>query len=160
MLIYLGVDVFLDVVKASFELKRSTDRATTFEELQEASQRFGRVVGPGVARVFVLAVTVVVSQGMVGGGAWLASRLSMLPHFPEAAAVGASQLGIRLGAVGQVSAVAVIEDSLVIALEQRARASTGTTSWSRRRAISSGSAPMRFTTPRTSSSWKRRCTPV
>lgn len=116
MLIYLGVDVFLDVVKASFELKRSTDRATTFEELQEASQRFERVVGPGVARVFVLAVTVVVGQGMVGGGAWLASRLSMLPHFPEAAAVGASQLGIRLGAVGQVSAVAVIEDSLVITL--------------------------------------------
>jgi hypothetical protein len=100
------------------------------------------VVGPGVARVFLLAVTVVVSQGMVGGGAWLASRLSMLPHVPEAAAVGASQLGIRLGAVGQVSAVAVIEDSLVIALAP------------------TGSVPMPFTTPRMSSSWKRRCTPV
>jgi anti-sigma factor RsiW len=125
MLVYLGVDAFLELVKASFELKRATDRATTFEELEEASHRFGRVVGPTVARVFILAVTVVVSQGMVGGSAWLASRLSMLPHFPEAAAVGVSQVGIRLGAVGQVSAVAVVEGQLVISLAPTAVAMMG-----------------------------------
>jgi hypothetical protein len=125
MLIYLGVDAFLELVKASFELKRATDRATTFEELEEASQRFGRVVGPKVARVLVLAVTVVVSQGLGGGGAWLASRLSMLPRFSEAAAVGVSQVGIRLGAVEQVSAVAVVEGRLVITLAPTVVAMTG-----------------------------------
>ncbi len=124
MLIYLGVDSFVEVVKASFELKRATDRATTFEELAKASQRFGRVVGPAVARVFVLAVAVVVSQGTVGGSAWLASRLSMLPRFSEAAAVGASQVGIQLSAVGQVSSVAVVEGNLVIALAPTAVAMT------------------------------------
>jgi hypothetical protein len=125
MLIYLGVDAFLELVKASFELKRATDRATTFEELEEASQRFGRVVGPKVARVLVLAVTVVVSQGLGGGGAWLASRLSMLPRFSEASAVGVSQVGIRLGAVEQVSAVAVVEGRLVITLAPTVVAMTG-----------------------------------
>jgi len=116
MLIYLGVDTFLEVVKASLELKRATAQATTFEELEEASQRFARAMGPPVARVFVLAVTVVVTQGMAGGAAWLASRLPLLPHFPEAAAQGASQLGISLANVGQVSAVAVVEGNLVITL--------------------------------------------
>ncbi len=116
ILVYLGVDVFLDVVKASRELKRATDRATTFEELQEAGRCFGRVVGPRVARVFVLAVTVAVSHGMTGGAAWLASRLSMLPGFSEAAALGASQVGIRLSKVGQVGAVAVVDGNLVISL--------------------------------------------
>lgn len=116
MLIYLGVDIFLEVLKASLELKRATDRAITFAELEEASQRFARAVGPQVARVFVLAVAVVVSQGMTGGSAWLASRLSMLPHFPVAAAQGASQVGIQLAEVGQVSAVAVVEGNLVITL--------------------------------------------
>lgn len=116
MLVYLGVDAFLTVVKASQELKRATDRATTFEELQQASQRFARTVGPEISRVFVLAVTVAVSHGMTGGASVLASRLSMLPRFSEAATLGASQVGLNLAAVGHVSTVAVVEGSLVITL--------------------------------------------
>jgi hypothetical protein len=116
MLIYLGIETFLEVVKASLELKRATDKATTPEELEEAGQRFARRVGPQVARVLVLAVTVVVSQGMTGGAALLASRLSMLPGASEAAALGASQVGITLANVGQVSAVAVVDGNLAITL--------------------------------------------
>jgi hypothetical protein len=122
LLVYLGVEVFLEVVRASRELKRATDKATTYEELQQASQRFASRVGPELARVFVLAVTVVVSHGMAGGSALLASRLSMLPRFPEAVAVGASQVGIRLESVGQVSAVAVIGGTVVISLPSTALA--------------------------------------
>jgi len=96
LLIYLGVETFLEVVDASRELKRTTDRATTWVELEQAGQRFANRVGPEVARVFVLAVTVVVSHGMTGGAAWLASRISMLPSFTEAAADGASRVGLHL----------------------------------------------------------------
>ena len=45
LLAYLGIDSFLAMVSACAELKRSADRATTFEELEEAGERFGRVVG-------------------------------------------------------------------------------------------------------------------
>jgi hypothetical protein len=116
LLIYLGVETFLEVVDASRELKRATDKATTPGELVQAAQRFAERIGPKVARVFVLAVTVVVSHGMTGGAALLASRLSMLPNFSEAAAVGASQLGINLANVGQVSAVAVAGSTVIISL--------------------------------------------
>jgi Restriction endonuclease fold toxin 5 len=116
LLIYLGVDAFLSLLRASRELKRATDRATTFEELQGASQRFADAVGPAITRVFVLAVTVVVSHGMAGGAALLASRLSTLPRFTEAAAQGASLVGINLTEVGQVSAVAVVEGNVAITL--------------------------------------------
>jgi hypothetical protein len=116
MLIYLGQDTFLKVLDASFELKQATDKATTWEELEEASQHFGRKVGPQVARVFILAVTVMVSRGMTGGAAWMASRVPMLPSFAEASALGASQLGVRLSNVGQVSMVAVVEGNLAISL--------------------------------------------
>jgi hypothetical protein len=64
----------------------------------------------------VLAVTVVVSHGMIGGAALLSSRLSMLPSFSEAAAAGASRSGINLANVGQVSAVAVVGSTVVISL--------------------------------------------
>jgi hypothetical protein len=114
LLIYLGVETFLALVDASRELKWATDRATTWQELELAGQRFARRVGPEVARIFVLAVTVVVSHGMTGGAALLASRLAMLPRFPEAAAVGASGVGISLANVGQVSAVAVVGSTIVI----------------------------------------------
>jgi hypothetical protein len=116
LLIYLGVETFLEVVDASRELKWATDRATTWEELEHASQRFANRIGPKMARVFVLAVTVVVSHGMTGGAALLSSRLSMLPSFSEAAAVGASRLGINLANVGQVSSVAVVGNTIVISL--------------------------------------------
>jgi len=116
LLIYLGVETFLEVVDASRELKQATDRATVPEELEQAGQRFANRVGPEVARVFVLAVTVVVSHGMTGGAAWLASRLSRLPGFSEAAAMGASRVGINLANVEQVSAVAVVGSTIVISL--------------------------------------------
>ncbi|QAT85932.1 putative lipoprotein [Corallococcus coralloides] len=50
LLIYLGVETFLEVVDASRELKRATDRATTWIELDQAGQRFANRVGPEVAR--------------------------------------------------------------------------------------------------------------
>ncbi|MDC0709219.1 hypothetical protein POL68_12170 [Stigmatella sp. ncwal1] len=115
LLIYLGVETFMEVVDASRELKWASDRATTWEELKHASKRFANRVGPEVARVFVLAVTVVVSHGMTGGAALLSSRLSMLPSFSEAAAAGASRVGINLGNVGQVSTVAVVGSTVHLA---------------------------------------------
>ena len=124
LLIYLGVDTFLEVVDASRELKRATDRATTWVELEQAGYRFANRVGPEVARVFVLAVTVVVSHGMTGGAAWLASRLSMLPSFTEAAAAGASRVGISLANVGQVSAVAAEGSTVIVSLPATAVAIT------------------------------------
>jgi hypothetical protein len=116
MLIWLGVETFLALVDASQELKRATDKATTVEELEEAGRRFANRVGPEVARVFVLAVTVVVSQGMAGGTALLASRLRMLPQLSEVAVAGASRMSINLANVGQVSAVAVVGTTIVISL--------------------------------------------
>jgi hypothetical protein len=116
LLIYLGVETFLAVVDASRELKWASDRATTWEELEHASQRFAHRVGPAVARVFVLALTLVVSHGMTGGAALLSSRVSMLPSFSEAAAAGASRTGISLANVGQVRSVAVVGSTVVISL--------------------------------------------
>nr|WP_317987854.1 hypothetical protein [Hyalangium gracile] len=116
LLLSLGVETFFAVVDASRKLKRATDKATTAEELEQAGQRFASRIGPNVARVLVLAVTVVVSQGMTGGAALLASRLPMLPGFSETAALSASRMGLHLANVGQVRAVAVVGTTIVISL--------------------------------------------
>ncbi|ADO75351.1 restriction endonuclease fold toxin 5 domain-containing protein [Stigmatella aurantiaca] len=116
MMAYLGVDAFLEVLKASMELKRATDVAATVAELERAGQRFGQSLGTQGARVFILAVTVVVSRGTGGTATWLAARMPLLPSFPEAAALAASQVGLRLSAVEQVGAVAVVEGQLALTL--------------------------------------------
>ncbi|WP_164020871.1 AHH domain-containing protein [Pyxidicoccus trucidator] len=116
VLAYVGMEVFLEVVKACRALKLAVDRATTFQELEEAGARFGRVLGTEGARVFVLAVALVTGRGAVGAGTWLATRLPLLPGFGAAVALSASQLGVNLAAIEQVSAVAVVEGSVVISL--------------------------------------------
>ncbi|QSQ23321.1 restriction endonuclease fold toxin 5 domain-containing protein [Pyxidicoccus parkwayensis] len=120
MLAYLGIDSFLEVVRACWELKQASDRATTFQELNGAGERFGSVMGKEGARVFVLATTMLLSRGTVGSATWLATRLPQLPRFTEAASLAASQLGLRLEAAGAVTSVAVVEGQLVIALAPNA----------------------------------------
>jgi hypothetical protein len=107
MVVYLGVGPFLRMAQASYVLKQATDRATTMEELEVAGTRFGRVMGQQGARVFILALAMVLGRGTAGPG--MAPRVAMLPHYVEASALGASQAGLKLGAVGEVSAVAISE---------------------------------------------------
>lgn len=122
MVAYLGVDAFLAVVEACGELKRAADRATTFQELEEAGARFGRRVGTNGARVFTLAVALVVGTGAVGGASGLGARLPLLPGISQAAALSASQLGVRLMAIEQVGAVAVVDGGLALSLAPGAMA--------------------------------------
>ena len=116
LLAYVGMDSFLAIVEACRELKLAVDNATTFQELEEAGARFGQVVGTEGARVCVVAVALVVGKGAVGGATWLASRLPLLPGFGEALALSASQFGVNLMAIEQVSAVAVVEGGVAITL--------------------------------------------
>ncbi|RKH63924.1 SitA5 family polymorphic toxin [Corallococcus llansteffanensis] len=117
MLLYLGVQSFLTVVRACGTLKDATDRATTFQELEEAGERFGQTLGPEVARLFVLAVTVVVSHGVTVG---LSSALTLLPGGTEASMLGASHGSLRLLAVQDVSAVAVMGETVEVTLASTA----------------------------------------
>jgi len=58
----------------------------------------------------------VMGRGTMGGATWLAGRLPLLPHFAEASAAGATQVGVNLASVGEVTSVAVVEGNLVISL--------------------------------------------
>ncbi|MCY1029927.1 Tox-REase-5 domain-containing protein [Corallococcus sp. BB11-1] len=113
VLAYLGIESFLAVVRACGALKTATDRAMTFQELEEAGETFGRTLGPEVARLFVLAVTVLVSHGVTVG---MTSALTLLPGFTDAAMLGASRVGFNVAAVERVSAVAVVGGTVELTL--------------------------------------------
>lgn len=75
---YLGFELF-DLIRAYKRLSEEAARATTFEELREAGERFGRVIGPNSVRILVL-----VGTAAVGETAALVSRAPKLPGFGQA----------------------------------------------------------------------------
>ncbi|WP_375744988.1 hypothetical protein [Corallococcus interemptor] len=119
LLLYLGAETFLELIDASQDLKLATDQATTWKELDASGQRFAARVGPSIARVLVLAVTVAVSHGMTGGASLLAARIATLPNFPGGAAV-ASRVGINVASLEQVRAVSVSGGIITLALPSTA----------------------------------------
>ncbi len=116
-LAYVGVQSFLAVVRACGALKDATDRAKTFQELEEAANTFAQALGPEVARAFVLAVTMLVGHGVTKG---LSSSLALMPRFPDAVSAGAAHAGFNVARVLDVSAVAVVDGVVEVTLASTA----------------------------------------
>jgi hypothetical protein len=120
LIAYLGVDTVWSLIQGWRLLVAEADRATTFEELRAAGERFGRVMGKNSARVFILLTT-----AAIGNTTGLAVKGPGLPGAARAAVLAESQAGFRWAAVGEVRSVAVsAEGSFTIALAPGAVAMT------------------------------------
>lgn len=102
LIAYLGVDTVWCLIQGWRLLVAEADRATTFAELREAGERFGRVMGKNSARVFLLLTT-----AAIGNTAGLAVRGPGLPGSAQAALLAESQAGFRWASVSEVQSVAV-----------------------------------------------------
>jgi hypothetical protein len=86
---YLGWE-FFDLIRAWFRLWEEAAEASTFAELREAGDRFGKVIGPNSMRILLLLGT-----AAVGETAALVSKAPTLPGFAKAAGALESHAGIR-----------------------------------------------------------------
>jgi hypothetical protein len=105
MLAWLPVDTFWTLMDGWARFVREVDRATTYEQVEEASERFSELMGENTARVLVLLIT----TALGGGGAKFASKLRELPGFMRASARVEAQ-GVRLAAAGEVEMAAAAEN--------------------------------------------------
>jgi hypothetical protein len=101
LLAWLGAQTLWELMEGWGRLVAEANRATTFEELEQAGRKYSKVMGENTARVVVLVVTTAVG----GGAARFSQRLPLLPGFGRAAAQAEAQ-GVRLAAAGEVEAVA------------------------------------------------------
>ena len=113
---YVGVDAFWGLIVGFKRLMEEADRATTFNQLREAGERYGKVMGRNAARAFAMLATVALGNTATG----LAAKVPTLPGAMQAAARAETQVGIRLGAVGEVEAVAVSAEVVTITLAPHA----------------------------------------
>jgi hypothetical protein len=113
---YVGVDTFWGLVVGFKRLMEEAERATTFSELREAGERYGKVMGRNAARAFAMLATAAMGNTAPG----LAAKVPMLPGSVQAAAQARTHVGIRLAAVGAVESVTVSAESVTIALAPEA----------------------------------------
>jgi len=93
---YLGYE-FFDLLRAYAQLYEDAPRASTFAELREIGERFGRVIGPNSVRILVIVGTAAIGETVA-----VASKAPKLPGFAQASErVGASTgLGLLETATG------------------------------------------------------------
>jgi hypothetical protein len=108
---YLGTELW-GLITATKRLWDEARAASTFHELNEASERYGRVLGPNTMRLLILLATWKAGakgkEAMTGGG---------LPRFPQAVenAAAGGRLRLPVAAV-EAEAVAVVEGRLALTL--------------------------------------------
>ncbi|WP_395836605.1 hypothetical protein [Cystobacter fuscus] len=117
---YVGVETFWGLVVGFKRLMDEADRATTFNELREAGERYGKLMGRNAARAFAMLAMAAIGNTAPG----LAAKVPKLPGSMQAAVQAETQVGIRLAMVGQVETVAVSAESVTIALAPGAVAMT------------------------------------
>jgi hypothetical protein len=112
---YLGVDTVWTLLEGWMALVRKVDRATTFEQLSEAGEAYGEVLGENAARIFVMLAT-----AAIGNTAGLATKASRLPGSAQAAVAVETQAGYQYVAIGGVQSVAMAAEGFTLALAPNA----------------------------------------
>ncbi|WNG54120.1 hypothetical protein F0U59_04420 [Archangium gephyra] len=87
---YLGYE-FFDLLRAYAQLYEDAPRASTFAELREIGERFGRVIGPNSVRILVIVGTAALGETVA-----LASKAPTLPGFTQASERVAAHTGLGL----------------------------------------------------------------
>ncbi|HYO51513.1 hypothetical protein [Archangium sp.] len=109
LLAWLGVDAVWGLMDGWARMAHRAHEATTFEELREAGEEFGRLIGTDAARAMILAVATL--SGRTLGD--VAARVRSLPKFNLVQSQWEAQ-GFRAPltvAVQEVAAVEVVVDS-------------------------------------------------
>jgi hypothetical protein len=112
LIAYVGVDTFWSLLVGFKRLVEEAERATSFDELREAGERYGKVMGRNAARAFAMLATAAIGSTAAGLGA----KVPKLPGAAQAAVQAEAQVGIRLAAVADVGTVAVSAETVTIAL--------------------------------------------
>ncbi|QAT84774.1 putative lipoprotein [Corallococcus coralloides] len=112
LIAYVGVDTFWSLIVGFKRLVEDAERATTFDDLREAGERYGKVMGRNAARAFAMLATAALGNTAAGLGA----KVPMLPGAAQAAVQAEAQMGVRLAAVADVGTVAVSAETVTIAL--------------------------------------------
>ncbi|WP_249346733.1 SitA5 family polymorphic toxin [Corallococcus exiguus] len=116
LIAYVGVDTFWNLIVGFKQLVEAADRATTFNALREAGERYGKVMGRNAARAFAMLATAAIGSTAPA----LAAKVPRLPGSAQAVLQAEAQVGLVLTAVDDVTAVSVGASAVTLSLAPNA----------------------------------------
>jgi hypothetical protein len=110
VILYVGVDTLLNLVSGWRQLMEEVKVATTFEQIREAGERFGKILGREAARAFSLLL-----MAAIGSTAKLfAAKVPTLPGSAQVAVQAEGTARIPLRALGSVEEIALTAEGVSV----------------------------------------------
>ncbi|MFL5350570.1 MAG: AHH domain-containing protein, partial [Hyalangium sp.] len=94
--------------------------ATTFEQIRDAGERFGRILGQESAKAVAMLLLAAIGQTAQG----FAATVQTLPGSAEVAAQAEEQVGLSLPALGTVEEIALADEGVTVTVAANAVAMT------------------------------------
>jgi hypothetical protein len=124
LILYVGYDTLLKLVAGWFQLMQDVEHATTFEQIRDAGERFGKILARQSARAFAMLLV-----AAIGSTAHqFAAKVPTLPGSAQVAAQAEGEAGILLPALGTVEEIALAAEgvSITVPVSAVAMAARGT----------------------------------
>jgi len=110
LILYVGVDTLSNLVTGWSRLMEEVKVAATFEQIREAGERFGKIIGREAARAFAMLL-----MAAIGATAQqFAAKVPTLPGSAQVAVQAEGTAGIRLPALGKVEQIALSTEGVSV----------------------------------------------
>jgi hypothetical protein len=110
LILYIGVDTLLKLVSGWSQLMDEVKVATTFEQIREAGERFGKILGREAARALAMLL-----MAAIGSTAQLfAAKVPTLPGSAQVSVQVEGTARISVSALGSVEEIALSADGVSV----------------------------------------------
>jgi len=112
LILWVGAKTLYNLVTGWFQLMEEVKGATTFEQLRESGEKFGRLFSREAAQAFALMAMVLLTHTAKG----FAEQVGTLPGSAQVSMQAAGREGLLLSEVGTVESVTVTAEGFLVML--------------------------------------------
>ncbi len=112
LIVWVGAATLYNLITGWFELMKEAREATTFEQIREAGERFGKLFSREAAQAFALVAMALLTHTSQG----FARQVATLPGSAQVSMQAAGQESLLLSEVSAVESVAVTAEGFSVAL--------------------------------------------
>ncbi|MDC0710481.1 AHH domain-containing protein [Stigmatella sp. ncwal1] len=112
LVLWVGASTLYNLVTGWFQLMEEVKIATTFEEIREAGEKFGKLFSREAAQAFAMIAMALLTHSAKG----FAEQVGTLPGSAQVSMQAAGREGILLSEVGAVESVAVTAEGFSVVL--------------------------------------------
>jgi hypothetical protein len=116
MILWVGYGTLYSLVHGWFQLMEEVEAATTFEQIRDAGERFGKILGREAAQAVAMLLLAAIGQTAQG----FAAKVPTLPGSAQVAIQAEEQAGLWLPALGEVEEIALADDAVTVTVASNA----------------------------------------